>query len=331
MSAEGLIGRALLGATHGAATGIGERLRKDAKLKRDKALSDHQTKNTKSVDAHRSALNMGENTQKAEITRERDDRLNEQKRGNLKLTDDLRDNRHEDITGDGGNVIGYRDMETNKPTYFTDPDGGSGSSAYFGSGLSKEDWSRLKYVHGVKNDRLNELREMARDPTVEMNKSATEEMAALNTEVQQLEGMVFGRGGQSELQRLLSGDGGNAGQNPKGSPSSEPDKPGTVGGLVSQAMNQQKQSDGKAKRAENLASEAEYTAKMLDVRPRNNTGSRPYAASTDQPTEQAMKGARVFRDKISAMSTEEFEALFSPRQQSAILDTMRKIEETLSQ
>jgi len=332
MSAAGLIGQALLGATHGAASGVGERLREDAKLKRQKALEGTRSQNRKEEAAHTSALNMGEAAHGAELTEQRDNRLNQQQREKLKLTDNLRDNRHEDITDDNGNVIGYRDTETNKPTYLTDPDGGSGSSTYFGAGLSKEDWSRLKYVHGVKNDRLAELRERASDPAVEMDKSATEEMAALNREVQQLEGLVYGGGGQqSELDRLLSGQGSAPAPDGPGGPQPDTQKPDTVGGLLSSAMEQQSQESEATNRADELASEADNVAGMLDAPVLNNTGPRPYGAKSDGPSKQALINARKYRDKMGAMSTEEFESLFSERQQSVILDTLEKIENALSQ
>lgn len=60
MSAGGFIAQAMLGGTAGAAKGIGERLREEAKLKRQQALDDTRNQNAMQRDTHKSALNIGE-------------------------------------------------------------------------------------------------------------------------------------------------------------------------------------------------------------------------------------------------------------------------------
>ena len=149
----------------------------------------------------------------------------------IRLADELGNNAYTDVLGlDGKTVIGQRD-ENNKLTQFGQAGG------RYGQGLSKEDWTRLKYAHGVKNDRLKELQEMSRDPMIEVDEKMTTEMAALNTEVQELESLIFGNGsgGGQTLAELLSnlGAAGTGTGNPA---KAEKPAPESIGGLVGGAM-----------------------------------------------------------------------------------------------
>lgn len=60
MSTGGLIAQAVLGATGSAAQGVGQRLREEAKLKRQKSLDKAQAQNDMQVQAHGSSLRIGE-------------------------------------------------------------------------------------------------------------------------------------------------------------------------------------------------------------------------------------------------------------------------------
>lgn len=71
MSAGGLIAQALLGATGSAAQGVGERLRADAQLKRQKALDKARSQNSMVEQSHQSALAIGrDNLQRDHQTQE---------------------------------------------------------------------------------------------------------------------------------------------------------------------------------------------------------------------------------------------------------------------
>ena len=65
---SGFIAQALLGATGGAATGMGNKLREDAKLKRQQALEGTRTQNRMTEQSQNSALRMGEQATQNEYT-----------------------------------------------------------------------------------------------------------------------------------------------------------------------------------------------------------------------------------------------------------------------
>jgi hypothetical protein len=232
MSAGGLIAQAFLGGAERVGQGIGDRIREEAKLKRQQALEGTRTTETMKQQAHVSSLKRGENEQRQTMEMEQIGARDENARGRINLTDEVGRRNYEDVTDENGNIIGQRQTESNKFSPFATD---SSSSAY--NGLSKEDWTRLKYAHGVKNDRLKDLQEMSRDPMIEVDEKMTTEMAALNIEVQDLESLIFGGGGggPSMLDDLLNGAGGDGSETGDPVPAQEP-APESIGGLVGGAM-----------------------------------------------------------------------------------------------
>lgn len=210
MSLGGLLAQATLGGAAGVGKGIGDRIRADAQLKRQELLAEKQTTETMKRQTHNSGLRRDENTQQHGMTLAQQDAQNQNERGRIELTDELGQKNYTDERNDNGDLIGQRDAQSNQYLPF-DNSNDSGKATRFGAGLSKEDWTRLKYVHETKTDRAKELRERNAEATNPLSQKEVEELATLNGELAQLEQTIYGGGNGTPLGNLLNGAGGDQG------------------------------------------------------------------------------------------------------------------------
>lgn len=334
MSAGGLIAQAVLGGTHGAATGIGERLREEAKLKRQKALSDHKLENTKEASTHQSGLNVKEANHGAELTEQRDERKHGYTMSEINTRNsNARNNNWAVEVGSDGSL--YRVNPTlGESQKIVGSDGmfGEQSGSILGGNLSEDDWSRLKYMHKTKSDRAKELRERNQEGVNPLSEGEVKELSKLNEELSALEQTIFPTGGGSTLQQLLNGQGG--GQPMPDDGGQQPQDQGQngasgFGGLLRQAQQVDKQQSKQDEMA-GLEEEAEMALDLLSARPRANEGSRPYAVKSDKPTAQSIENAKQVRDKLMNLPPEQFN-LLSDRQKANITGIIRDINQQLGE
>ena len=221
MSAGGLIAQALLGGSQAVGQGIGDRIRADAKLKRQEALTEKKATEGIRQDENRSKLNRGENVQKAELDLNKQEAVNDDARGRIQLTDDLSQKRYTDVTDENGNVTGQREVGSNKLDKYSTSDGRDMSLTNRQKAYAKSLTDRIKAI----------------DDSAEYGAVSPEDMERRDAMELQLNALFSGSGIFSELY-----DGKGGGQGGPGTDTPGPDKlkkpdPESIGGLVGSAMN----------------------------------------------------------------------------------------------
>ena len=325
MSMGGLLAQAFLGGSAEVGKGIGNRIREEAKLKRQQALEGTRTTETMKQQAHASSLKRGENEQRQTMEMEQIGARDENARGRINLTDEVGRRNYEDVTDENGNIIGQRQTESNKFSPFATD---SSSSAY--NGLSKEDWTRLKYVHGVKNERLEKLREMSRDPAIVMDQKQTDEMLALNREVSSLESVVFGQGNTSKsaLEKLLEGD--------SQAPAGDGDTPGPKEkpkGLLQQA-NERADTRSRQEQTEQIKSDAgamlDEGAQLVSRLNQKVTRDLPSGGRPGVPMEKSpedMAAAQALVQKMIALDSDpNTSEVITPRQRENMIQLINELK-----
>jgi len=298
MSAAGLIGQALLGATHGAATGIGERLREESKLKRQKALEQTRSENSMQEAAHQSALNIGEANHGAGLTEKRDQRLHKQDKELIDYKGRQGKNDWTLLKGGNGTMIQYS------------PSRNESRPANIPEGAAPKNDSltdREKYQLDMLSDEANALREkqaQGLEPLTAQEKMRLGQIeATMNT-------MLGGGSTMTPYQQLLAGEGGNAQPDSSqpgqggGQPQNDPQGDTSVKGIIGTQMQQresEKRSDAFEQKREAAIQRADAVLEKLDpgFSPGGMSGAMQEVRAKQRP--QFMEEARAAAEELLAL------------------------------
>ena len=315
MSVGGLIAQATLGATREVGQGIGDRIREEAKLKRQQALEGTRTMETMKRQTHNSGLRRDENKQQHGMTLEQQDAQNQNARGRIKLTDELGQENYADVTDKSGNLIGQRERGSNQYTpYSTKSD----------SDLSDREKLRIETM----NSEIEAIYKGAKDMGGALTPDA---QSRINTLTLQRNQMLYGGGGGGTiLSNLLNGEGGDG--KPGGSSKPEPDAtPDSLRGLVGGAMNGQKQeteSAGAQGKIKALEDEADKI--LAKVKPTFRSGRSGMPAGNTRPemSEEDIAVAQSLVQRLIALDENpETSAALSDRQRNNLAQRIMELQE----
>lgn len=321
MSAGGLLARAVLGATHGAATGIGERLREESKLKRRQALEQTRTTETMKRQAHNTALQRGTNEQTHGQALERQKAQNEDARGRLVLQDELGETRYQDVTDANGRIIGQREVDSNQYTPFT-------------TKPASDLTDRQKYQIESLNSEIESIYKSAES----LGGTLTpEQQDRLDTLTLQRNSMLYGGGGSSTiLSDLMSGEGGSG--SPAGDDGDQPEasEPQGIRGQLSQRVSgqeQQSKNDGVQAQVDTLEKEVDTLLSKVDPDLRSGALGMPGGGLLSTPTrkqpldEQDIAKAQELVQRFIALDENpETSGALSERQRAAIVQRIMDLQ-----
>lgn len=314
MSAGGFIAQAVLGGTQSAAQGIGNKIREEAKLKRQQALEGTRTIETMKRQAHESAMARGENEQRHGMTMEQENAQNQNARGRLRLADELDQRNYEDVTNESGKIIGQRETDSNQLTPFTSKTTGDLSD-------------RQKLAIESLNAEIKSIYKGAEAMGGSLTPDAQDRIDRL---ILQRNQMLYG-GGKTPFTSLMEGqDGGRA--EPSGQ--AAPAEPGNMKGLINaQRQQQQANKTGEAvtKQIEAIESEAEQALTALSPnREISSAYGRPSGTQRPSVSQQIIESAQATLEKIYQVTQDpDVFAAMSDRQKSNLAETIREIEQRL--
>ena len=307
MSAGGLIAQAVLGGTAQAAKGIGDRIRADAKQARAEAILDKRTAGAIKQDENRSVLNREENVQKSNLGLAKQEAVNDDARGRIRLTDEVGQKRYENVTDDEGNVIGQREKESGKVNRFP-------TSAVKDMSLTDRQEAYAKSL----TDRIKAI-----DDSAEYGAVSPEDMERRDAMEVQLNALFAGSGQFSEL---MNGQGGQGGADPD---TPGPDETTKTPGLLEQAMAQQdtqSQQSQTISELDKLDSEADDA--LARIKPKKPAGGTPYANyAKEKVSAEDRAAAQSAADKLVVLydDPERFGAL-SDRQQTKLVQRIMELK-----
>ena len=314
MSTRGLIAQAVLGATGRVGQGIGDRIRADAKLKRDQALDQTRTENNKAAASHASDLRRGENEQQHKLTLEQQKAQDKDARGRIRLTSELGTKSYEDVTDEAGNIIGQRETGSNQYMPYTK----SGSK-------NDAAWKRRELAITTLSDEINAIRESAGEMGGAMDEGTKKRLDRMTTMRDQL--MLAEPG--STFEQLLIGESGAAGGTDGSAPASE-SEPSGIKGLLGDAMKgkeQQKQTENVQSQIERLEDEADTVLESLKVKPVSGQGGRPSPDSPRKASPEALAKAQAMVQKLLAIDNDpQMSSALSPRQRAKIVDRIMEFQ-----
>jgi len=314
MSAGGLIAQAVLGGAAEVGQGIGDRIREEAKLKRQQALAKTNTTEIMKRQAHDEALTRGTNEQQHGMTLEQQKAKDQQARGRIKLTDELGQENYSDVTDENGNIIGQRETGSNQYTPYTTSGKGS---------------DRFELAVESLNGDIEAIYKSAEA----MGGQMTPEMQGrLDVLTAQRNAMLYGNGENSTLlTELLSGEGG--GQAPADS-QAEPEakEPGSLRGLVGNAMSagkkQEKTQDVQAQ-IDSLEEEADRMLNRLAPGPtwKAGSGGKPSYQKPSQPSDEDLAAAQDLVQRLIALDENpETAKALTPRQRQNIVERIMDLQ-----
>lgn len=304
MSAGGLIARMALGGAEAVGTGIGNRIREEAKLKRQQALEKTKTTETMKRQAHGEALKRGTNEQ-----------TDRQARGRMELQDELNQETYSDVTDDQGNLIGQRNDESNQYTPFT----------------SKGN-TKMPERERLAIESLNSEIESIYSSAEAMGGALTEDQQnRIDALTAQRNAMLYGGGSGTVLSNLMAGEGGSGTQPSAGSgePAAE-EKPQNVRGLLQGAMeNGEKAKKGNDVKAQvdALESEADELLDRLKPRPTSGVGGRPNGNKKPERSPEDIAAAQELVQRLIALDENpETSAALSDRQRQNIVQRIMELQ-----
>jgi len=314
MSAGGLITSAVLGGTAQAAKGIGDRIRADAKQARAEAILDKRTAGAIKQDENRSVLNREENEQKAAIGLVKQEAVNDDALGRIRLTDEVGQKRYENVTDDEGNVIGQREIESGKVNRFPTSKGKDMSLTNRQKAYAKSLTDRIKAI----------------DDSAEYGAVSPEDMERRDAMEVQLNALFAGSGQFSELMNGTGdGQGGSGGDTPGPDKPKKPD-PESIGGLVGGAMKTGETQDRvkvATDQINGLQDEADDLMARLNPPTVTGAGGRPDGNNRPQVSQDDIAAAQDLVQRLLALENDPATAeALTPRLRNNIKQRIMDIQ-----
>ena len=311
---SGFIAQALLGATGGAATGMGNKLREEAKLKRQQILEGTRTEEAMKQDENRSGLNREENEQRHGMTMEQQKSSNQDAINRIRLTDDLSQRRYIDVTDENGNVTGQREVGSNKLDKYSTSGGRDMTLTNRQKALAESLTNRIKAI----------------DDSAEYGAVSPEDMERRDAMEVQLNALFAGSGQFSELMNGRGGEGGS--NNPAPGAQPEPSaKPSSLRGLLGSAIkvDEQKAEDqGVQQQLTVLEDEADKLLQRINkpsgmryIGKAGEAGTPPQADQEAIAAAQALVQRFIALDEDPAASGE-----LSDRQRTNLVQRIRELQ-----
>jgi hypothetical protein len=311
MSMGGLLAQAFLGGSAEVGKGIGNRIREEAKLKRQQALEGTRTTETMKQQAHASSLKRGENEQRQTMEMEQIGARDESARGRIKLTDEVGRRNYEDVTDENGNIIGQRQTESNKlDKYSTGRDTLTNRQKAFAESLT----NRIKAI----------------DDSAEYGAVSPEDMERRDAMEVQLNALFAGSGQFSELMNGRGGEGGS--NNPAPGAQPEPSaNPDSLRGLLGSAIKvgeQKAEDQGVQQQLTVLEDEADKLLQRIN-RPSfmRYIGKAGEAGTPPQADQEAIAAAQALVQRFIALDEDPAASgELSDRQRTNLVQLIREFQ-----
>ena len=311
---SGFIAQALLGATGGAATGMGNKLREEAKLKRQQILEGTRTEEAMKQDENRSGLNREENEQRHGMTMEQQKSSNQDAINRIRLTDDLSQRRYIDVTDENGNVTGQREVGSNKLDKYSTSGGRDMTLTNRQKALAESLTNRIKAI----------------DDSAEYGAVSPEDMERRDAMEVQLNALFAGSGQFSELMNGTGdGQGGSGGDTPGPDKPKKPD-PESIGGLVGGAMKTGETQDRvkvATDQINGLQDEADDLMARLNPPTVTGAGGRPDGNNRPQVSQDDIAAAQDLVQRLLALENDPATAeALTPRLRNNIKQRIMDIQ-----